>query len=79
MHTAISDSQAEHVIVGDVADAINRLPQDPQLKAEAVAVGIERTVQMQHQVGYNASPINIILPWLKDLAACLRGGHITTT
>jgi DNA polymerase-3 subunit delta' len=79
MHTAISDSQAEHVIVGDVADAINRLPEDPQLKAEAVAVGIERTVQMQHQVGYNASPINIILPWLKDLAACLRGGHITTT
>ena len=45
-------------------------------QAEAVAVGIERTVQMQDQVGYNASPINIILPWLKDLAACLRGGHI---
>lgn len=76
MHTAISDSLANHSTDTDVMDAINRLPEDPQLKAEAVAVGIERTVLMQDQVGYNASPINIILPWLKDLAACLRGEHI---
>jgi len=76
MHAAISGAQEESATDTDVADAISRLPEDPQSKAEAVAVGIERTVQMQDQVGYNASPINIILPWLKDLAACLRGEHI---
>ena len=76
MHTALSDTLPKQSTGTDVTDAINRLPEDPQSKAEAVAVGIERTVQMQDQVGYNASPINIILPWLKDLAACLRGRHI---
>lgn len=76
MHTAISDALAKHSTDTHVQNAISRLTEAPQAKAEAVAVAIERTVRMQDQVGYNASPINIILPWLKDLAACLRGGHI---
>lgn len=77
MHTAISDQRAKHSTDAEVETAVSRLPADPQLKAEAVAVAIERTVLMQYHVGYNASPINIILPWLKDLAACLRGEPIS--
>jgi len=83
MYAAIADSSAESSSFlnasaddDDVVAAIDRLSEDAQFKAEAVAIGIERTVQMQAQVNYNASPVNIILPWLKDLAACLRGGHI---
>lgn len=59
-----------------VADTIDRLAGEPQTKAESLALCIERTIQMQDQVGYNASPINVILPWLKDLGAALRGGRI---
>jgi len=73
MHSAIAGSGDSH---SNVANAIERLPGDAQAKAEAVALCIERTIQMQDQVGYNASPINIILPWLKDLAFALRGGQI---
>ena len=76
MHTAISDALATQPTDTDVENALNRLRKDPQSNAQAVAVAIERTVLMQDQVGYNASPINIILPWLKDLAACLRGEQI---
>ena len=76
MHTAISDTLATQPTDTDVANGLNRLRKDPQSNAEAVAVAIERTILMQDQVGYNASPINIILPWLKDLAACLRGEQI---
>ena len=73
MHSVITESPNEQ---SGVAAAIERLPGDPQSQAEAVAICIERTIHMQNQVGYNASPINIILPWVKDLASGLRGGQI---
>ena len=73
MHGVITESTSDN---SNVSAAMERLPGNAQSKAEAVAVCIERTIQMQDQVGYNASPINIILPWLKDLASALRGGHI---
>ena len=73
MHSVVTESASDN---SDIAAAIERLPGDPQSQAESVAICIERTIQMQDQVGYNASPINIILPWLKDLASGLRGGQI---
>ncbi len=59
-----------------VTAALGRLAGTPQTQAQSVSMCIERTIHMQHQVSYNASPINIILPWLKDLTTAMRGGQI---
>jgi DNA polymerase-3 subunit delta' len=60
-----------------VSQAIERLAGDAQTTAQVAAECIERTILMQEQIKYNASPINIVLPWLKDLASGLRGGLIS--
>ena len=77
LHASVaSNSAADGTTSSSVAAAIDRIPGDSQDQAESAAACIERTILMQEQVTYNASPINIVLAWLKDLAVGLRGGQI---
>lgn len=73
MHGSVSGT-AEPVSTMDqgVAKALQTIDGDPQTTAQAATACIQRTVLMQEQIGFNATPINIVLPWLKDLASALR-------
>ena len=51
----------------------DRRKRSPQEIAESAGTCIERTINLQTDVRTNASPANIVAPWLRDLAKVLHG------
>lgn len=85
LHAAVSaeTDAGETDNVDPADDGFHRVLQsmggDPDANAQAAAACIHRTILMQEQIDFNASPINIVLPWLQDLAVGLRGRWLASS
>lgn len=80
MHASVSSGTGSDNAAGDeIKRALEQMAGQPDANAQAAATCIQRTILMQEQIDFNAAPINIVLPWLKDLAVGMRGGWLAST